>query len=169
MSNRAETAATAWDGTRSMQGDSQPTYSDPALKPWGPSLHFCLNESEMRGTVRAGIPRIARELRRAQPTRVVIVGHGDYEGSCQLNDALAMRRADTVRRALVASGLRAKVIDIASLGERRPLDFASTSAAHDLNRRVEILVEGAAADGDSIEAQSRLEPHCLPEKRSRTK
>ena len=76
-----------------------------------------------------------------------------------------MRRADSMRRALVASGLRAKVIDIASLGERRPLDFASTSAAHDLNRRVEILVEGAAPDGDQIEAQSRLAPHCLPEKR----
>ena len=118
----------------------------------------------MRQTVRAGIPRIARELRRAQPTRVVIVGHGDYEGSCRLNDALGMRRADAVRRALVARGLRAKVIDIASLGERRPLDFASSSTAHDLNRRVEILVEGVSPD-DSIEAQSRLAPHCEPEKR----
>lgn len=167
MSNRAETAASAWDGIKSMQGKSQPTYSDPALKPWGPSLHFCLNESQMRQPVRAAIPRIAGELRRAQPTRVVIVGHGDYEGSCRLNDALGMRRADAVRRALVASGLRAKVIDIASLGERRPLDFASSSAAHDLNRRVEVLVEGATADREPIEAQSRLAPNCLPEKRPR--
>ena len=163
MSNRAETAVSAWDGISSMQGDSQPTYSDPALKPWGPSLHFCLNESQMRQPVRAAIPRIARELRRAQSTRVVIVGHGDYEGSCRYNDALGMRRADAVRRALVASGLRAKVIDIASLGERRPLDFASSSAAHDLNRRVEILVEGASANGDPIEA--RRSPRCVPEKR----
>ena len=162
MSNRAETAATAWDGIRSMRGDSQPTYSDPALEPWGPSLHFCLNESQMRQPVRAAIPRIARELSRAQPARVVIVGHGDYEGSCRQNDAIGMRRADAVRRTLVAGGLRAKVIDIASLGERRPLDFASTSAAHDLNRRVEILVEGASGNGAPLEAPS---PRCLPEKR----
>lgn len=165
MSNRAETAASAWDGTIAMQGDSQPTYSDPALEPWGPSLHFCLNESQMRQPVRAAIPRIARELRRAQPTRVVIVGHSDYEGRCRYNDALGMSRADAVRRALVASGLRAKVIDIASLGERRPLDFASSSAAHDLNRRVEILVEGVSPSSGSVEAQSRLAPRCLPEKR----
>ena len=162
MSNRAETAASAWDGVRSMQGDSQPTYSDPALKQWGPSLHFCLNESQMRQTVRSAIPRIASELRRAQPARVIIVGHSDYEGSCRYNDGLGMRRADAVRRALVAGGLRAKLIDIASLGERRPLDFASTSAAHDLNRRVEILVEGAAGNGEPLEAPS---PRCLPEKR----
>lgn len=162
MSNRAETAATAWDGISSMRGDSQPTYSDPALEPWGPSLHFCLNESQMRQPVRAAISRIARELSRAQPARVVIVGHGDYEGSCRYNDALGMRRADAVRRALVASGLRAKVIDIASLGERRPLDFASSSAAHDLNRRVEILVEGSSPNGDPLEAPS---PRCTPEKR----
>ena len=164
MSNRAETAATAWDGIGPMQGESQPTYSDPALKPWGPSLHFCFNESDMRETVRVGMQRIARELRLAKPTRVVIVGHGDYEGSCRLNDELGIRRADAVRRALVANGLRAKVIEIASLGERRPLDFASSSAAHDLNRRVEILVEGVSSD-DSIEAQSRLAPRCEPEQR----
>lgn len=162
MSNRAETAAAAWDGITSMRGDSQPTYSDPALKPWGPSLHFCLNESQMRQPVRAALPSIARELSRAQPTRVVIVGHGDYEGSCRHNDAIGMRRAETVRRALVAGGLRVARIDVASLGERRPLDFASSSAAHDLNRRVEILVEGASANTDRIEAPS---PRCLPEKR----
>jgi outer membrane protein OmpA-like peptidoglycan-associated protein len=164
MSNRAETAATAWDGIGPMQGDSQPTYSDPVLKPWGPSLHFCFNESDMRETVRVGMQRIARELRLARPMRVVIVGHGDYEGSCRLNDQLGIRRAQAVRRALVANGLQAKLIDIASLGERRPLDFSSSSAAHDLNRRVEILVEGASPD-DSIEAQSRLAPRCQPEKR----
>ena len=165
MSNQAETAATAWDGVTSMRGDSQPTYSDPALKPWGPSLHFCLNESQMRQPVRAAIPRIARELRRAQPTRVVIVGHGDYEGSCRYNDVLGMRRADAVRSALIAGGLQVKGIEVASLGERRPLDFASSSAAHDLNRRVEILVEGASSNGGPPEAQSRLAPGCLPEKR----
>jgi outer membrane protein OmpA-like peptidoglycan-associated protein len=165
LSNRAETAATAWDGISSMQGDSQPTYSDPALKAWGPSLHFCLNEAQMREPLRVAIPRLAKELQRANSTRVVIAGHSDYEGSCRYNDALGMRRADEVRRALLAGGLRVRKVDIASLGERRPLDFASSSAAHDLNRRVEILVEGASTDIDLTETPSRVAPRCLPEKR----
>ncbi len=164
LSNAAETAATAWDGV-TPQGDSRPTYSDPALEPWGPSLHFCLNESHLRRPVRAAIPRIARELQRAQPTRVVIVGHGDYEGSCRLNDTVGLRRAAAVRRSLVASGLRAGMIEIASLGERRPLDFSSASAAHDLNRRVEILVEGGSPESESTQADQRVAPRCLPEKR----
>ena len=165
LSNRAETAATAWDGISSMRGDSQPTYSDAALQAWGPSLHFCLNESQMREPLRAAIPRLAKELQRMKPTRVVIVGHSDYEGSCRYNDTLGMHRADAVRRALVAGGLRIRRIDISSLGERRPLDFASSSAAHDLNRRVEILVEGASPDSEPTAAPSRLAPRCLPEKR----
>jgi len=165
MRNQAETAATAWDGTSSMSGDSQATYSDPALKPWGPSLHFCLNESELRGAVRAVIPRLVRELGHSEPTRLVIVGHGDYEGSCRRNDLIGLRRADAVRRALLAGGLRVRRIDIASLGERRPLDFASSSAAHDLNRRVEILVEGRYTEAEPAEVPSRVTPRCPPEQR----
>lgn len=160
MSNRAETTAAAWDGTSSMRGESQPTYSDPALTLWGPSLHFCVDESKMREPVRRAVPRLVKELRRAKPTRVVIVGHGDYEGTCRYNDVLGMRRAETVRRALIDGGLRTRTIDIASLGERRPLDFASTPAAHDLNRRVEILVQGADWSPQQVERASRVLPRC---------
>jgi outer membrane protein OmpA-like peptidoglycan-associated protein len=160
MSNRAETTATAWDGTTSMRGDTKPTYSDPALQAWGPSLHFCLDESYMREAVRAVVPRLVRELRRAKPTRVVIVGHGDYEGTCRYNDALGMRRAETVRRALIDAGLRRRTIEVASLGERRPLDFASTAVARDLNRRVEILVERGHSDSQRTAGKSRILPRC---------
>ena len=136
MSDQAETEASAWDGTGSMQGDVRATYSDPALEQWGPSLHFCLNETQLRKPVKGVIPRLVKEL----------------------------RRAEAVRRALVAGGLRVQRIDIASLGERRPLDFASTSAAHDLNRRVEILMERGQSRADAGESLARVVPRCLPEK-----
>jgi peptidoglycan-associated lipoprotein len=160
MSDAAETEATAWDGTSSTHGAAPATYSDPALEQWGPSLHFCLNESQLRERVKAEIPRLVRGLRDVQATRVVIVGHGDYEGSCRHNDAIGLRRAETVRRALVAGGLRVRRIEVASLGERRPLDFASTSAAHDLNRRVEILVEARQSPGEAAEPPTRVAPRC---------
>ena len=127
-----------------MQGDSQPTYSDPALQPWGPSLHFCLNESQMRQPVRAAIPRIARELRRAQPTRVVIVGHSDYEGSCRYNDALGMSRVQTRCVAHCRKWTASKSDRYCEPGRATAARFRMSSAAHDLNRRVEILVEGVS-------------------------
>ena len=160
LPNRAETDAAAWDGTASMRGDTIPTYSDQSLQAWGPSLHFCLNEARLRTPVRAVIPRLVRQLQRERPGRIVVVGHGDHDGHCRYNDSLALRRAEEVRRALLRSGLTTPRIEVASLGERRPLDFAATREAHDLNRRVEILIERKGAEGDDIPAASRVMPAC---------
>lgn len=160
LTNRAETGAAAWDGTASMRGSTMPTYSDPSLVAWGPSLHFCFNESTVRAPVQGAIRRLAMQLRRERPSRVVIVGHGDREGMCRYNDGLGLRRAEAVRRALIGAGLSATKIEIASLGERRPLDFGSTSEAHDLNRRAELLVEGAVVADARSDETPRVAPKC---------
>src|SRR5690606_15341168 len=65
--------AAAWDGTTNTRGDSIPTYSDPSLSPWGPSLHFCFDEAEPRAVVANELPRIARRLaREVKPERIVL-------------------------------------------------------------------------------------------------
>lgn len=159
LTNRAETDATAWDGTTSMRGDTTPTYWDPSLRAWGSSLHFCFNEAHLRKPVRGAIPRLVQQLRRERPLRIVVVGHGDHEGTCRYNDVLGLRRAEAVRRALLSAGLHTRRIEVASLGERRPLDFEATNAAHDLNRRVEILIESTSAGGD-VPVLARITPVC---------
>jgi outer membrane protein OmpA-like peptidoglycan-associated protein len=160
LTNRAETGATAWDGTTSTRGNTMPTYSDRSLHSWGPSLHFCFNETYLRAPVRRAMPRLAQQLRRERPLRIVIIGHGDHEGTCRYNDVLGLQRAEAVRRALVAAGLQARSIEVASLGERRPLDFAATGAAHDSNRRVEILIERRQDAADDLAAVTRVAPAC---------
>jgi outer membrane protein OmpA-like peptidoglycan-associated protein len=152
--------AAAWDGTSSRRGTAIATYSDRQLSPWGPSLHFCFDESELRAKPQGAIPRLARQLKREKPERIVLIGHADYEGSCRHNEALARRRAAAVRQALLASGLRGPKIDVVALGERRPIDFASTREAHALNRRVEILVKPAGAAPLSDDAPQRIMPNC---------
>lgn len=159
--NRTESAAAAWDGTTSARGESIPTYSNPALSEWGPSLHFCFNESELRSSVRTSISVVARRLKRERPQRIVLVGHGDHSGTCRFNDALALRRAQAVKSALVGAGVARRSIEVVSLGERRPLDFAAGDAAHELNRRVEVLIE---RQHDELavpdEPQRRIVPDC---------
>jgi outer membrane protein OmpA-like peptidoglycan-associated protein len=159
LTHPAETGFTAWDGTTSMRGDAIATYSDETLQPWGPTLHFCFDESRLRAPVRAAARRLARQLRREQPARIVIVGHGDYAGTCRYNDGLALRRAESLRRILVDAGIRPQQIQVASLGERRPLDFSATAEAHELNRRVELLVEPASTATAQSEPQ-RVLPKC---------
>jgi outer membrane protein OmpA-like peptidoglycan-associated protein len=151
-------SAMAWDGTGFRRGEPVATYSDPNLRALGPSLHFCFDEAGLRRRVDRALQHLARELRRARPARIVVVGHADYEGSCRRNDELARRRAQAVRRALIHYGVRGASIGIASLGERRPLDFATIREAHALNRRVEILAE--TESGDYASEPQRVLPEC---------
>jgi len=148
MSHQAQTGAAAWDGISTFRGDPIPTYSDTGLEPWGPAIQFCFDETELHGPARRQALRAARQLRRSRPERIVVVGHGDFAGSCRYNDSLGLRRAAALRQMLIDQGVSRHLIHIASLGERRPLDFSSTHAAHDRNRRVEILVtRGTPAAG----------------------
>lgn len=145
---RAETNAAAWDGATSTK-TTLATYSDPLLELHGPSLHFCFNETELRRPVRDAVSRLVRQLRRERPSRIILVGHSDSVGTCRYNELLALRRAREVQRALVSAGLRRIPIDVVSIGERRPLSFAVDNDAQQLNRRVEVLVEGV------VELESR--------------
>lgn len=140
-----EPVESAWDGSVPRRAPPIATYSDPALGVMNQSFHFCLNESRLRQAPARAARRFARELHRAKPERVVIVGHADHDGTCRYNDGLAMRRAEAMRAVLVEAGIRRSRIQIASLGKRRPLDFAATDAANALNRRVEVLVPAGIA------------------------
>jgi outer membrane protein OmpA-like peptidoglycan-associated protein len=148
LRTRAETDAAAWDGTTVTNGTLD-TYSDPQLALRHPSLHFCFNETELRRPVRDAVSKLARQLRRERPSRIVVVGHSDSVGTCRYNESIALHRAREVQRALVSAGLRRIPIDVVGIGERRPLSFAADSDAQQLNRRVEILVEGAVELGSS--------------------
>lgn len=138
----SESDAAAWDGTTSAQ-TAMATYSDPRLVRRGPSLHFCFNETGLRAPVRRAASKLAQQLRQARPSRIVVVGHSDSVGTCRYNETLALKRAREVRRALMSSGLRRVPIQVVSIGERRPMSFAAASEAQQMNRRVEILMEGA--------------------------
>ncbi|MDY6944473.1 MAG: OmpA family protein [Pseudomonadota bacterium] len=141
IQTRSETDAGAWDGVTADRG-TIPTYSDPTLHRRGPSLHFCFNEDGLRGAVRNEVSQLARQLRRERPARIVLIGHSDSLGTCSYNDSLALRRARAVQRTLVSAGLGRTRIDVVSVGERRPMSFSAAEDAQQMNRRVEILVEG---------------------------
>lgn len=153
---RAETDAAAWDGTTAAQ-TTLATYSDPLLVRRGPSLHFCFNEAGLHAPVRKAISKLARQLRRERPSRIVVVGHSDSVGTCRYNEGLALRRASEVQRALVSDGVRRTPIEVVSVGERRPVSFSAANEAQQLNRRVEILVEGGS---EPVVAGDNVIPKC---------
>jgi outer membrane protein OmpA-like peptidoglycan-associated protein len=71
---------------------------------------------------------------------IVVIGHTDRVGSDTSNDALALRRAETVRAMLIARGISPAGIVVAGRGEREPLVPTADGVAEPRNRRVEMVV-----------------------------
>jgi outer membrane protein OmpA-like peptidoglycan-associated protein len=71
---------------------------------------------------------------------VRIEGHTDIEGTAEANQALALRRAQTVVDHLVKAGVDARQLEPAGYGERRPVAANDTNENKARNRRIEFVV-----------------------------
>lgn len=72
-------------------------------------------------------------------TTITIEGHADERGTREYNIALGERRADAVRRVLMANGASANQIKIVSYGEERPAVLGHDESAWSKNRRAELM------------------------------
>ena len=71
---------------------------------------------------------------------ISVIGHTDFVGTDQYNDALSLQRALRVKDLLVKRGFPAKMIQAVGRGKREPVVKASDGVAEPRNRRVEIIV-----------------------------
>ena len=90
---------------------------------------------------RARLLEIAQRLSAARDLRVRVVGHTDRIGGDAANQALSLRRAETVRQVLVDGGVPASAIVAEGAGEARPV---TTGCGDALPRRA--LVQWLAPD-----------------------
>ena len=71
---------------------------------------------------------------------MTVIGKTDRVGAPPANMALAQRRADTVRDALIATGVRAASIDTSWTGEGRQQVATADDVAAPRNRVVDVTV-----------------------------
>lgn len=81
------------------------------------------------------IERISSILIKYYQTQIEVGGHTDSTGSEQYNQQLSMRRAETVKNALIQQGVNPSRIVTIGYGESQPI-----SSSHAMNRRVEITI-----------------------------
>jgi outer membrane protein OmpA-like peptidoglycan-associated protein len=81
---------------------------------------------------------LARELSEAPEVTIEIRGHADSTGSQRFNRRLSRRRADAVRRDLLARGVQSERLTVRALGAEAPVADNATSAGRARNRRVEV-------------------------------
>jgi outer membrane protein OmpA-like peptidoglycan-associated protein len=96
---------------------------------------FDLNSTALKPGGYAELERVARVLNKYPQTTIEIGGHTDTTGTAEYNQQLSVKRAESVKDALVQNGVAPERMETVGYGESRPI-----SSDHAMNRRVEIVI-----------------------------
>jgi outer membrane protein OmpA-like peptidoglycan-associated protein len=101
-------------------------------------VYFAFDKTTLLPDAQATLAAILDDYRQRPAPEVIIIGHTDQSGAARYNEELSQRRADALRRLLIASGVAAEVIETAWRGDREPLPETTGKSADQRNRRVEV-------------------------------
>jgi OmpA-OmpF porin, OOP family len=104
------------------------------------TLYFVEGKDELTDESKRVVDGIFTEIARRPVPDVIVIGHTDTVGSDQVNDALALQRAEFVRRELIRRGIAADNIQAIGRGKRELAVPTPDNVAEPRNRRVVILV-----------------------------
>ncbi len=112
-------------------------------------LLFDYDNDRMKPGARAKMHQIATVVNAPQYNQrdIAVEGHTDAMGSQQYNLDLSQRRANSVARELIFSGVQKERIVVRNFGESRPLvpntnpDGSDNPEGRARNRRVELFIE----------------------------
>ena len=102
-------------------------------------IYFDFDRSDIRPEYASMINSHAKHLAASGSVKIRVEGHTDERGSREYNIALAERRAQAVRRALMLQGAGDAQLTTVSYGEERAAVAGSDESAYEKNRRVELV------------------------------
>lgn len=105
---------------------------------------FDTGQYTLKPLTRETLARISGILSMQPDLRIEVEGHTDDVGTDDYNQVLSERRAQAVRSYLVEQGIASGAITAIGLGEARPKADNQTAEGRQQNRRVELIVSGAA-------------------------
>ena len=125
---------------------------------------FDFDKATIREEARATLNRLAELILASGEGTIVIEGHTDSRGDDAYNQRLSEQRAEAVAAYLSTKGVSETRLQTRGFGENRPVadnerpDGSDNEAGRQRNRRVEVILPGAAQESAGGEATSRLEP-----------
>jgi len=115
----------------------------PPPAPAAPSfiVFFDWDRSNLSAQALNTIKQAAGAYKTKGSARVTATGHTDKSGPEDYNMALSLRRANTVKDALVREGVPATAISVIGKGKTQPLVQTADGVREPQNRRVEIVIQ----------------------------
>jgi OOP family OmpA-OmpF porin len=109
---------------------------------FGPDIVlFDFDKADITAAGKAVIDMVLADAARMGSVNMSVTGHADRAGSEAYNLALSLRRADAVRKALIAGGISPDAITVAGRGESEPAVPTPDGVREQANRRVEIIIQ----------------------------
>ena len=104
-------------------------------------VFFDWDRSNLSQQALSTIQQAADQFRSTGKARITATGHTDTSGPESYNMALSLRRANTVKDALVRDGVPATAISVIGMGEKGLLVPTADGVREPQNRRVEIVLQ----------------------------
>jgi len=129
-----------------------PATAPPPPPPPAPAASFMVffdwDSTRLNNQSMTVIGQAASAYKSRGAARITATGHTDTSGSDDYNMALSLRRANTVKDALVQQGVPDGAISAVGVGEAGLLVQTGDGVREPQNRRVEIVLGGAMAGMD---------------------
>lgn len=103
-------------------------------------VYFVEGKNEFTDESKQVVESIFAEIAKRPVPDVLVIGHTDAVGSDQVNDALGLQRANTVRDALLLRGVTPENVVASSRGKRELAVKTDDGVPEPRNRLVEIVV-----------------------------
>ena len=102
---------------------------------------FDFDKSNINKAGQAVLEQVLADAKKMGAVHVSATGHADRAGPEDYNMALSLRRADSVREALIAGGISPDAITVAGRGESEPAVPTPDGVKEQANRRVVIILQ----------------------------
>ena len=109
------------------------------------TIYFRHDDSSLSAEARSTLDEKLHFFRANPTMRIVITGHASAPGRESYNSALGLRRANGAKAYLVAAGIQATRIEVATHGEEEPAVTGSSERADAANRRATFRLQVSEA------------------------
>jgi len=113
------------------------------------AVYFAFDKYDVRPDYSGLIDANSKYISSSSMTKVQVQGNTDDIGSVEYNLALGQRRADAVKKALIAGGASSKQIEATSNGKLKPKYANDTAQSRAQNRRSDIMYQAEQPKGYS--------------------